>query len=176
MIGRPHEHARSRDREFERIVRDHFTRLVDDFVARGFKRREARLWVGAWRHIDHPEDLARAALAFHHLRVESGQAIPWYWERIEPEIAVRYLPHRWRAAEARRVMQALQQHDPNLSRRQALHLGLRWAQAGFTADETQHAISVGRDPARSTASDMPHRGPVVRQLDHDLSGRAAKTT
>lgn len=155
MTDRPAEHAHARDREFERIVRDHFAGLVDDFVARGFKRKEARLWVGAWRHSDHPDDLARAARAFRQMEVESGQAIPWFWERIDPDIAVQYLPHRWRAAEARRVMQALQRHDRNLSRRQALQLGLRWAQAGFTAEDALHAISGCRDRLSNPAVPSP---------------------
>ena len=145
MTSQPPSERPARDRDFEWLIHDHYTRLIDAFVARGFKRKEARLWVGAWRHMDDAADLARTALTFHHLQVPVGQAIPWYWEHIPPDVACGYLPYRWRAAEARRVMDALRARDPTLSRRDALAQGLVLAESGHTPAEALELITHGRD-------------------------------
>lgn len=117
-----------------------FTGLIDAFTAAGFTRKEARLWVGAWRHKDQPANLARYAQAARHLGIPVGQAIPWYWENIPANLAARYLRHRWRAAGARRVATALRHRDPSMTRDASLHAGLAFAECGHTSEETLRAI------------------------------------
>lgn len=120
-----------------------FTALIDAFVIAGFPRKEARLWVGAWRHRDQPTDLARFALAARRLGIPVSQAIPWYWERIPAHVAVKYLLYRWRAADARRVATALRRRDPSLTRNEGLREGLAWAMSYRSGDESLAFITLG---------------------------------
>lgn len=163
----------TRDRDFERRIHDGYDRLVEEFIAEGFKRKEARLWVGAWRHTDSAAVLARYALAFHHLRVDVGRAVPWYWENIPPTVAVRFLPYRWRAAEARRVAQTLRGQDPTLTRREALNLALRWAESYWTPAESQELITLGYDLA---TADSVERHLERETLAHDLATGSEPST
>lgn len=143
---RPDAEPRRRDRDFERDIHDGYERLIDAFITRGFDRKEARLWVGAWRHVDNPATLAGHALSYRSLRVEPKQAIPWYWARIPPHLAQRFLGHRWTPTDVTQLVRVFRGIDPTLSRREALALGLRWADTDRTQPEALRLITYGYTP------------------------------